>query len=244
MSLIKEVNGIKYFITNPNDVIQNTICNNLQWNNNIVSLIKKLIFEYKLKHFLNVGAHIGTVALPISKVIENVTVIEAYKPTYNHLINNIKLNNIENIQSLNIAIGDKQEDVNFLVTNERLRNNMGGMHVITEFDINFNVRSAELVDKSITCKMYPLDDVNEIDNFDIMLIDIEGMEARFLSGAYNKIMKNKPIIIIEIWNNSKRREEKMLSSREQVINTILSFGYKLLSSIDDDFVFIPNSLVK
>jgi hypothetical protein len=36
------------------------------------------------------------------------------------------------------------------------------------------------------------------------------MDVRFLKGAKNKILKNKPIIIIEIWRNEKRKEEKCL----------------------------------
>jgi hypothetical protein len=87
--------------------------------------------------------------------------------------------------------------------------------------------------------MFPLDEVNEIDNFDIILVDIEGMDARFLKGAENKILKNKPIIIIEIWDNNKRKFENMLISREEVIKHIIDLGYTLYKNIDDDFIFIP-----
>jgi FkbM family methyltransferase len=235
---IAKIGQISYIIKNPNDIIQKTLANNLQWNNEIVEIIKKFIKKYNLKHFLNIGAHIGTVSLPISKNIKKVTSIEAYNPTYNHLIENINLNQITNIIPFNIAIGDKRETVNFLKT-DRIVNNMGGMHVITEVDKLYNLRSAESVDNTISCEMFSLDEVDEINNFDIMLVDIEGMDARFLQGAKNKILKNKPIIIIEIWDNNKRKFENMLISRENVIKYIINLGYTLYKNIDDDFIFIP-----
>lgn len=235
------INNIKYFITNKDDIIQKTLLQGNQWNNEIVNVINIFVKQYNLKHFLNIGSHIGTVCLPISKNIEKVTAIEAYDSTYEHLLKNVKLNDITNIETFNIAIGDKKEEVNFFKnTDDRLINNMGGMHVITEIDKQFNLRSAKLVDNEKKCLMYPLDEIDEIDNFDIVLVDIEGMDARFLFGAKNKILKNKPIIIIEIWDDNKRKLENMKVSRNYVINLVINLGYALYKQIDDDFIFLPN----
>ena len=90
MTDISEINGIKYFIKNKNDIIQKTLLNRMQWNNHILLLIAQFLRKYKLKHFLNIGCHIGTIALPISKYIDKVTAIEAYPPTYEHLNENLK----------------------------------------------------------------------------------------------------------------------------------------------------------
>ena len=240
---IVSVNDIKYIITNPEDCIQKVLVENNQWNNEMLLLIQELIKKYNLKHFLNIGSHIGTIAMPISRIINKVTAIEAYYPTFCHLKSNIILNNITNIETHNIAIGDRRETIHFLGVNERTKNNMGGMHVITDLDKKNNIRSAELVDDKFSCMMYPLDKVDEIDNFDIVLIDIEGMEDRFLLGARSKIVKNKPIIITEIWDDTKRKSENMLSSRQDIINVITSLGYTLYKNIDDDYVFLPNRLL-
>jgi hypothetical protein len=79
----------------------------------------------------------------------------------------------------------------------------------------------------------------EIDNFDIMLVDIEGSEYDFLLGAENKIKKNKPIILIEIWDDDKRKNENIIQKREEVINYIKSLNYILIRNIGDDFIFEP-----
>ena len=120
----------------------------------------------------------------------------------------------------------------------RIVNNSGGMHVFTENDIKNNVRSANLTDKIIKHKINKLDNLN-IDNFDIILVDIEGFEYEFLLGAEKKLIKNKPIIIIEIWCDAKRKKENMIETQEEVINYIKSLNYILIKNIGDDFIFEP-----
>jgi len=110
------------------------------------------------------------------------------------------------------------------------------MHVFTQKDIDDNIRSSILTDKKIKNKMNKLDNI-DIDNFDIMLVDIEGCEYDFLLGAKEKIMKNKPIIIIEIWNDNKRKSENMKESRQDVIDLILNMGYELKGTNGEDFLF-------
>jgi FkbM family methyltransferase len=240
------VSGIRYVIHNKNDCIQNTLLNGKQWNENVINIIKKYILERKLSHFLNIGSHIGSVCLPISLHIKKVTAIEAYPATYNHLCENIRVNNLSNINTINIAVGNTEEDVYFMSTDKicptehinRVINNTGGMHVFTENDIKNNIRSANLTDKKVKNKVNKLDNL-QIDPFDIMLVDIEGYEYEFLLGAEQSIKQYKPIIIVEIWNNIKRKHERMKHSQQEVIKYIISLNYKLIKQIDEDFIFEP-----
>ena len=203
------------------------------------------------QHFLNVGSHIGSICLPISLHINNTTAIEAYPKTYKHLCENIQLNNISNINTINIAVGNSEEDIYFMSCDKicpieninRIINNSGGMHVFTENDIQNNIRSGNLSDKKIQNKMNKLDNL-EIDNFDIMLVDIEGYEYDFLLGAKEKLIKYKPIIIIEIWDDNKRKKENMNISQIEVIKYIESLDYTLINQIGDDFIFEPNILLE
>tara|TARA_B100001029_G_scaffold116777_1_gene96798 strand:+ start:676 stop:1422 length:747 start_codon:yes stop_codon:yes gene_type:complete len=236
------VNEIKYLIKNKNDLIQKVLLQNKQWNNYVTLLICQFIKKFNLKHFLNLGCHIGTVALPVSKYINKVTAIEAFPPTYHHLLENIKINNIKNIENLNIALGDKKEKIYFLdCNNPRIKNNTGGMHVITENDIANDRLSSNIHNKNYFNTMQKLDDL-EIPSFDIMLVDIEGKEYEMFKGGKKKILENSPIIIVEIWNNKKRDLEKLSSSNEDVVNYILKLGYKLLKQIGDNYIFFPNNL--
>ena len=239
MTDISEINGIKYFIKNKNDIIQKTLLNRMQWNNHILLLIAQFLKKYKLKHFLNIGCHIGTIALPISKYIDKVTAIEAYPPTYEHLNENLKLNNIKNIETLNYAIGDKDQKIYFLdESNIRIKNNTGGMHVITNEDIKNNRLSSKIYSKKLNNYMKKLDDI-DIDKFDLLLADVEGKEYEMLLGGEKKILEHKPIIIVEIWGNKKRKLENMSTSSEKIIDHIIKLKYKLYNKFGDNYIFLP-----
>lgn len=240
------INGIKYVIYNKEDCIQSQLLKGVQFNEEIIEHIKLYITNKNLCHFLNVGSHIGSLCLPVSLYINKVTAIEAYPYTYNHLCENIQLNNISNVHTFNLAVGNTEEDIYFMSTDmicpvekkNRIINNTGGMAVFTENDIENNIRSSNLSDRKTTNIMNKLDNL-EIDDFDIMVVDIEGSEYEFLLGAKEKITKYKPIIIIEIWCDYKRMCENMRTTQKEIINYIESFNYILIKQIGDDFIFEP-----
>tara|TARA_Y100000590_G_scaffold225350_1_gene254767 strand:- start:2614 stop:3354 length:741 start_codon:yes stop_codon:yes gene_type:complete len=236
------VNNIKYLIKNKNDIIQSTLLKGNQWNNDVVLLIGYWIKKFNLKHFVNVGSHIGTVALPLSKYIKKVTAIESFPPTYKHFLEHIKLNDIKNVDSFNVAAGDKENKVYFLdSSHERIKNNSGGIHAVTEEDIKKNRLSSILHSKKYYNTMKRIDDL-PVEKFDIMLVDVEGREYETIKGAAKKISKNKPIIIIEIWENPKRKQENMLTTKEEVLAYINNLDYKLVKQLNDNYIFFPKNL--
>ena len=235
------VNEVKYLIKNKNDIIENSLMRGNQWNNDIVMLIGTCIKKYNLKHFVNIGSHIGTVALPISKYIRKVTAIEAFPPTYDHFLENIKLNKFKNINSFNLALGDREDKVYFLDSDhDRIKNNSGGMHAITQEDIKENRLSSNLYNKKYENIMKRFDDL-PIENFDIVLLDTEGREYEIIKGGERKILKNKPILITEIWSDKKREMENLSTKLEDVFSYIKSLDYTLYKKINDNYIFFPKS---
>ena len=89
--------------------------------------------------------------------------------------------------------------------------------------------------------MKKFDDLS-VSKFDIVLIDVEGREYEVLKGGSKKISQNKPIIIVEIWNNAKRKLENMSSTKEDVIKYTTSLNYRLLNKVNDDYIFFPENL--
>jgi FkbM family methyltransferase len=239
-SLSPKLNGIKYIITDKKDLIQGNLVKGEQWNNELFQMIKSENNTKHFKHLLNVGAHIGTMCLPLSLIIPKITAIEAYEPTYKDLRNNIKLNNIRNITTHHIAVGNSSEDIYFNEkTYEDTNRNSGAMQVFTKADILKKERFSKSISNEFFGRIEKLDNL-PIDGFDIMVVDIEGYEYDFLLGAKSKILKNKPIIIIEIWGNKHRQKLNMKKSLEDVTNLIISFGYKLIGKpMGDDYVFHP-----
>ncbi len=81
-----------------------------------------------------------------------------------------------------------------------------------------------------------------VEKFDIMLIDAEGREYEIIKGGTERISKNKPIVIVEIWENQKRKFENMITTKEDVVSYIENLGYKLFKKINDNYIFFPKNL--
>ena len=236
------INNIKYIIKNKNDLIENTLFRGIQWNNEIVLLIGYWIKKYKLQHFLNIGCHIGTVSLPIARYIKKVTAIEPFPPTFNHFLEHIKINDLKNIETFNLALGDKEDNVFFLDhKNTRVKDNSGGMHAVTKDDIKNRRLSSGIHNKKYQCKMKKLDDL-KCEKFDIILIDAEGRDYEIIKGGAKKILENKPIIIVEVWENEKRKKENMNTKKEDVLGLMSKLNFKFIKQIDHDHIFFPKDM--
>jgi len=244
----KSVNGVVYSIRNPNDVIEKTLLNGHQWNRSMFQFLLTVIKDSDVKHIVNVGSHIGSIALPISYHLESVTAYEANPKTFDHLCHNKDLNGIKNVTCVNVALGNCDGKC-FLMSDSmicpvekinRVQNNSGGVHVFTQDEIDKKERSSNLADLKTSVTMKRLDDVHTTGRIDVLLVDIEGAEFNFLQGARKTIAQYKPIIIMEIWDNAKRQQENMKRTREQMVEYVCKMGYRNTMVIgEEDFVFEP-----
>jgi FkbM family methyltransferase len=192
------------------------------------------------KHLVNVGAHIGSLCIPLSADVDYVTAIEPRPDTYAHLLRNIHLNALGSIRAVHAAIGDREEDMCLMgANNRRVINNSGGTHVFTASDIGAGRRSAHLADTTATVHGTSIDRMGGVDDVDALVIDVEGMESEVLRGAQETIRRQMPLIAVEIWSDRKRRKENMVSKRADIIEYIEQLGYTLVWEAGDDFIFVP-----
>lgn len=78
----------------------------------------------------------------------------------------------------------------------------------------------------------------DLPRIDVMLVDVEGMEDKLLAGARTTLRRDLPLLLIEIWDDRKRREESMSTTRKQVVESIMRLGYTSIERVgDDDFLF-------
>ena len=77
-----------------------------------IERIKSLISDDS--RVLIVGSHIGSLVIPISRHCKEIVAIEANPKTYELLSLNLRMNNIENVVSHNIAASEKTEIITFL----------------------------------------------------------------------------------------------------------------------------------
>lgn len=138
---------------------------------------------------LIVGAHIGTLAIPLSKIAKEVIAIEANPDTYDLLTMNIALNTATNCSPINIAASSRDEEIQFLLNTT----NSGGSKRVPKIK-----DSAYYYDnpKQISVKAVALDNFLKEKNFDIVLMDIEGSEYFALQGM-REILSNCKQLIVE-----------------------------------------------
>ena len=150
----------------------------------------------RLKSYLNpdsrvlvVGAHIGTLAIPLSKCCQETVAIEANPETYSLLKTNILLNGVANCRAIHVAANDKEEEIEFLLS----KVNSGGSKRVPK-----NPHYMYYYDnpKKIRVPAAPLDKYLEGRRFDLILMDIEGSEYFALKGMEN-ILRHSKILVVE-----------------------------------------------
>jgi FkbM family methyltransferase len=137
---------------------------------------------------LFVGAHIGALAIPISKKVKQVTAIEANPLTFRLLSRNILLNRCENIYAIQIAASDKKGDLEYVVS----RANSGGskrMPLIRAYKYFYDHPSVVKVEADM------LDNVVS-GEYDVIVMDIEGSEYFALKGM-ERILSQAAYLIVE-----------------------------------------------
>ncbi|MFC5496697.1 FkbM family methyltransferase [Caenimonas terrae] len=138
---------------------------------------------------LVVGAHIGTLAIPLARKCREVVAIEANPATYKLLTQNIALNAISNCQAINIAASDKEESIKFLLN----KVNSGGSKRTP-----INKTHAYYYDRpeEITVPAFSLDQYLDDKAFDVVIMDIEGSEYFALRGM-REILSGTKLLAVE-----------------------------------------------
>jgi FkbM family methyltransferase len=106
-------------------------------------------------------------------------------PTFNLLNDNLKLNNITNVNSFNIGLSN---NIGKALLNTSLYNN--GLNTLGSNPLRFNdITTVEIVVDTLDNIFY----INNI-SVDFIKIDTEGWEYNILKGGINTIKKYKPYI--------------------------------------------------
>lgn len=138
---------------------------------------------------LMVGAHIGTLLVPLSKLCSHAVAIEANPHTYDLLLTNLALNEIHNCTCYNIAASEKQEVITFLASKV---NSGGSKRKPLYDDYMYSYDKPE----EIKVDAYALDDYLDSHNFDVVVMDLEGSEYFALKGM-DKILQKTQVLIME-----------------------------------------------
>ena len=219
------------------DLIQRHIATKGLWEPDLVNLLKSISTQITKSigkcHLVNVGAHIGSVCVASAKHFSRITAFEPVKSNFDHLNLHKNLNSVNHMTTHNLALSDSNCESKIVFNPQ----NTGGCHVVSDYEVANSIRHAQNhIEDMVQC--VSMDSI-EFDSIEILLVDIEGHEERFIKGAEQTIRKYKPVIIIELWTDEKRQHENMKTTQSEMIQKITSLGYTTVKQMGiDTFIFI------
>ncbi len=137
---------------------------------------------------LVVGAHVGTLAIPVARLCREVVAIEANPATFELLVANIALNATANCRAINIAASDKDETIEFLLS----RVNPGGSKRLPRVRKYMYVYDRP---QAIAVHAVSLDTLLQGETFDVIVMDIEGSEYFALRGMQDLLSRCRLLVV-------------------------------------------------
>jgi len=146
------------------------------------------------KTFVDVGAHVGTWALPFARSgrAGHVVAIEASAENYAHLVAGVALNRDAGlIHPVHAAAGDVSGEVTL---NVGIGDWSGFGCSVAEFPINGETRPERV-------RALRVDEL-ELQNVGLVKIDVEGHERAVLRGMRATLERTRPSLLVEIWSDT------------------------------------------
>lgn len=217
-----------FYINDIDDTIKNFLRNKRRWEPRNQSIIRKYIKTGSIA--LDIGAHIGTHTVTMSKSVGDKGMVLAFEPSkhiHRELCYNLAVNKCSNTYPIRAAIGKTKSAVDVVISHPH---NEGGSYVVdSKGDWNSSTQ-------------LPLDAFN-LQNVSFIKIDVENMEADVLDGAQATIARNKPVMLIEIQGNGERPiqlGEDTAKMALESIKKIQDLGYDLHLLEDSvDYLALP-----
>lgn len=216
-----------FYVDEVNDYIKNHVIKlGASWEEYIHDQFKMYVRPGSVA--LDIGGHIGTHTLNLSRLVGDngqVYVFEPQSKMFCELSINMYLNGCKNIKSFHNALGAEEKWIKMHIPPEEWTTKFGSTiinegHGTVSLDSNVSGDAA---------KMICLDDLH-IDNISLIKMDVEGFEMEVIRGGKETILRNKPVLIVEIF------KDHQLIDR---IKEIKSLGYNAAPIGVDNYLFVP-----
>ena len=182
-------------------------------NNDFKPLIESCVDK---KSIIDIGAHVGWVSMPLSKMVNKNTHIHAIEPGKSnryYLRKHLEINNIKNVTIHNHLLGKEcSNEVKFYE-----KDFPSGCNSVIQIEGkgDFNTSKLEQLSLDVFCAR-----LNVMP--DLIKIDVEGMEFDVLQGGMNIIKKCKPIIFLSY---HQRYLRQIGVTEENFLKFVRSLGY-------------------
>ena len=207
-----------FFLDQRTDCIKDVLRRGLIWEPKTKALIKKYAKPDSIA--IDIGAHIGTHTITLSQCAGHVYAFEPQKKLYSELMMNLKLNHCSNITAYRAVLGNSSKTVQM---NKATFENEGATEIGSGGD---------------TVPMISLDDLL-LEPVSFIKIDVESTEKAVLEGARHTILRNRPVILIEILENLQNGSENKEDHLNQIIELLIELKYIIKPFTGCDYLAIP-----
>lgn len=166
------------------------------------------------------GANVGVHTVEWGRLMYqwgSVLSFEAQERLYYALAGNVALNNLFNVKAVYAAIGNKKGEWKISCPDYTIPSSYGSFELKQSDRNEFIGQTIDYSKKETTVPLVTLDQFH-LTRCDLLKMDVEGMEAEVIEGAWATINTHKPVLCIEI----------IKSDRNAIIKKINEIGYKCL----------------
>jgi FkbM family methyltransferase len=145
-----------------------------------------LHFSTNAQNVIIAGAYFGDQAIPVANNIKTTGVCHTFEPNKNNsdlIIENAKLNKLDNILINNLALWNKSNEKLIFEGEDALAS------TVAAGSSSANVLHTITIDDYVT--------QNKVGKVDLLMIDVEGSEINVLQGAVEMLKQNKPVVVFE-----------------------------------------------
>jgi FkbM family methyltransferase len=217
-----KVDGTQFLVFKGSDLISNHLKKAL-YEDDIHQLALKLLINEPGGLVLDIGANLGTFCVPLARKIPKLT-FHAFEPqriVNYQLCANVIINSLDNVHTYQLALSDKDDQLNLVMPDYANETNIGAFSIDKEVRKN----EYECATTSVTNKidLVPLD-LFAFSNIKLIKIDVEGHELEVLRGGIETIKANNyPPIIFEAWTWKPWYQEK----RKSLLEYLEGHGYQI-----------------
>ncbi len=166
---------------------------------------------------LDIGANIGAHTVFFAKKVQHVIAFEPQRLVFQTLCANVALNNLTNVHTHQVAVGNEPGELLIPVLDPEAENNFGGLPAMGH-------SAGEPV------PLLPID-MMDLARVDFIKIDVEGAELEVLKGATQTINRFKPVLYVE--DDREENRESLHAYLDEVLEYEFDLHTPLLFNPDN-----------
>lgn len=219
-----EAHGLRFMVFATQDMVGSILRRKGHYEPEVASIARILLQRREPGTVLDIGANIGTFALPLARDYPG-TRIECFEiqPVVHHqLCGNIVLNGAANVRAHHLGLSDEPARITMAMPDYRVETN------IAAFSLDEDARTHDYECTSVgDTETVPLATLDSLAYGDVRLIkiDVEGLEMKVLRGGRRTLeVNNFPPILLEAWTERPWFEAR----RTALLGWLRDLGYDVL----------------